>query len=69
MRLDRIPEMTVDQCLSITGNEHEHAAHTVYTNIPSPWGSRPGHMPVGRCPGRHEYTNPAQPEDPFHGLD
>jgi hypothetical protein len=67
MRLDRIPEMTVDQCLSITGNEREHAAHTVYTTRVLYHGIQ--NVPIGRCPGRHEYTNPAQPEDPFHGLD
>jgi hypothetical protein len=66
-----LPTITPDQC-DETGGQHigqNHAAHTVYINRPSQWGSRPGAVAIGQCPGRHNYTSPVQPTDPFAGLD
>jgi hypothetical protein len=61
-----LPTMTPEQCASITGITRNHAAHTVYTTRILYHGIQ--HMPIGQCPGKHEYTAPAVPADPFAGI-
>lgn len=63
-----LPTITPDQCDQITGMyvDRNHAAHTVYTTRILP--GRIQNVPVGQCPGRHTYTIPVQPTDPFAGL-
>jgi hypothetical protein len=64
-----LPTITPDQCDQITGMYvgKNHAAHTVYTTRILYHGIQ--NVPVGQCPGRHNYTSPVQPADPFTGLD
>lgn len=61
--------MTADQCAQHpNGTSRNHTAHTIRTARAG--GERGYHYAdVATCPGRHTYTEPAQPSDPFAGLD
>lgn len=65
----RLPQVTPEQCDQITGKfvDRNHAAHIVFTTYPN--GPRQTFVAIGECPGRHAYTEPARPVDPFALLE
>lgn len=60
-----LPQVTPEQCFTITGNDRNHAAHKVFTTRAGDARRRVVTVPIAVCPGRHEYTPPVQNADPF----